>query len=293
MKKVLSSVAVLAALAAGFVLPHRLPRRLRRPPLRSCPGRQDCVTAHLDDALDDLKATDAQRAQIQALKDKLLKDGQALHQGQADAKKALLAQWDSATPDRAAVHALVDARIDAIRAFAHEAADAGLDLHGILTPEQRAQIAKKVQPAHGRARLERAGYDAVRDHRPHAHRAPRRGRRPARRADRRVPRRPRRGGDARRRRAAGLDEALPPPLRRGAPRPHAPGQGRPRGLPGAARPLRRAHRRAHRARRGGRPGDGARARRRRLPRRSPSRRASSWPASGRWSAAPAARPARG
>lgn len=143
MKKVTSSVAALAALAAGFVLltgfhggctgHHPDPARIDK-----------MVTAHLDDALDDLKATDAQRAQVLALKDKLLKDVAALRQGQADAKRALVAQWDSATPDRAAVHALVDARIDAIRAFAHEAADAGLDLHGILTPEQRAQISKKV-----------------------------------------------------------------------------------------------------------------------------------------------------
>ncbi len=143
MKKVLSSVAVLAALAAGFVLLTGF--RGGCGGHHSDPARVDkMVTAHLDDALDDLKATDAQRAQILALKDKLLKDVAALHQGQADAKKALLAQWDSATPDRAAVHALVDARIDALRAFAHEAADAGLDLHGTLTPDQRARISKKV-----------------------------------------------------------------------------------------------------------------------------------------------------
>lgn len=144
MKKVLSSTAVLAALAAGFVLLTGF--------RGGCGGHHHAdaaqvdkmITAHLDDALDDLKATDAQRTQVLALKDKLVKDAAALHQGQADAKKALVAQWDSATPDRTAVHALVDARIDAIRAFAHEAADAGLDLHGILTPEQRAQISKKV-----------------------------------------------------------------------------------------------------------------------------------------------------
>jgi periplasmic protein CpxP/Spy len=144
MKKVLSSTAVLAALAAGFVLLTGF--------RGGCGGHHHAdaaqvdkmITAHLDDALEDLKATDAQRTQVLALKDKLLNDAAALHQGQADAKKALVAQWDSATPDRAAVHALVDARIDAIRAFAHEAADAGLDLHGILTPEQRAQISKKV-----------------------------------------------------------------------------------------------------------------------------------------------------
>jgi len=144
MKKVLSSIAVLAVLAAGFVLLTGFRGGCHGHHHADAASVDKMITAHLDDTLDDLKATDAQRAQVLALKDKLVKDGVALHQGQADAKKALVAQWDSATPDRAAVHALVDARIDAIRAFAHQAADAGLDLHGILTPDQRAQISKKI-----------------------------------------------------------------------------------------------------------------------------------------------------
>ena len=102
------------------------------------------VTSHLEDALEDLDATPAQKAQVMALKDRLLQRGAALRQGNQDTRRQLLAQWDSASPDRAAVHALVDARIDAMRAFAHEAADAAVDLHGILTPEQRAKISKKV-----------------------------------------------------------------------------------------------------------------------------------------------------
>lgn len=102
------------------------------------------VTSHLEDALDDLDATPAQRAQVMALKDRLLQKGAALRQGGQETKKELVAQWDSAAPDRARVHALIDARIDAMRAFAHEAADGAVDLHGILTPEQRARISKKV-----------------------------------------------------------------------------------------------------------------------------------------------------
>jgi Spy/CpxP family protein refolding chaperone len=102
------------------------------------------VAAHLEDALDDLKATGPQRAEVVALKDRLLKDGQALAAGQREAKRELLAQWDAEKPDAGKVHALVDARVDALRAFAHEAADAALQLHGILTPEQRAQVSRKI-----------------------------------------------------------------------------------------------------------------------------------------------------
>ena len=102
------------------------------------------VTSHLEDALENLDATPAQKTQVMALKDKLLQKGLALRQGNQDVRRQLVAQWDSDTPDRAKVHALVDARIDAMRAFAHEAADAAVDLHGILTPEQRAKISKKI-----------------------------------------------------------------------------------------------------------------------------------------------------
>ncbi len=133
--------AALVAAAALLAIPAGCGRHHGRPD----PARVDrFVTAHLDDMLDDLDATAPQRARVHELKDKLLKDGAALHQGQRDARKELVAQWDSATPDAARVHALVDARIDALRAFAHEAADAGLELHGLLTPEQRTKVSKKI-----------------------------------------------------------------------------------------------------------------------------------------------------
>ena len=102
------------------------------------------VTNHVKDALEDLKATPDQTAKVLALKDSLLKDGLAMRSAQKDARTALLGYWDEETPDPAKVHALIDARIDALRTFAHEAANAGLQLHGILTPAQRAQVSKKL-----------------------------------------------------------------------------------------------------------------------------------------------------
>jgi Spy/CpxP family protein refolding chaperone len=138
MKKNVPLVA-LAAAAALLVVPAGCHRH------RADPARVDrFVTAHLDDALDDLDATAPQRTRVHELKDKLLNDGTALRQGQRDARRELVAQWDSERPDPTRVHALVDARIEALRAFAHEAADAGLELHGMLTPEQRAKVSKKI-----------------------------------------------------------------------------------------------------------------------------------------------------
>ncbi|OJH35467.1 Spy/CpxP family protein refolding chaperone [Cystobacter ferrugineus] len=98
------------------------------------------ITWRLDDKLEDLKATDEQKRTIQGLKDSLFDEGQRVVEEQRDARKELVEQWDSAQPDARAVHALVDARVDAWRAFAHKVADAALEAHRVLTPEQRQQV---------------------------------------------------------------------------------------------------------------------------------------------------------
>ncbi len=106
------------------------------------------VTDRVDDALDDLDATPAQRTQIHAIKDRLLAKAAAMHQGREADGAELLAEWQSQSPDRAKLHALVDQRIDELRALAHEAVDDGIEVHGILTPEQRAKVTKKLERMH-------------------------------------------------------------------------------------------------------------------------------------------------
>jgi protein CpxP len=106
------------------------------------------VTARVDDALEDLDATPEQRTKINALKDQLLAAGQEAHAGSQEAHEAVLAEWKSDKPDAQKLHALVDARIDAMRAFAHQAVDAGVEAHGVLTPEQRAKVTKKIERWH-------------------------------------------------------------------------------------------------------------------------------------------------
>jgi Spy/CpxP family protein refolding chaperone len=103
------------------------------------------VTDHVDDALDDLEATPEQRARVHAVKDRLLARGQALREARAGAHAEVLAQWRSETPDAARLHAMVDERLEGMRALAHEAVDAGLEVHGTLTPEQRAEVTRKIE----------------------------------------------------------------------------------------------------------------------------------------------------
>jgi Spy/CpxP family protein refolding chaperone len=106
------------------------------------------VHDRVDDALDDLNATPPQRTQIHAIEERLMAKAAALHQDQGAVQAEVLAQWKSPNPDRARLHALVDQRFEAMKAFAHEAVDAGVEAHDALTPDQRAKVTKKLERMH-------------------------------------------------------------------------------------------------------------------------------------------------
>jgi len=141
MKKILwSALAVATLLGGGLVL------TAFSGPRAGDPARLDrFVTHRLDDLLDDVRATDAQRQQIRALKDRVLADGRAVRAGQAEARRELMAEWRSDAPDQAKVKAIVDARADAMKKMAEEVAEAMGEVHGILTPGQRALITRKLE----------------------------------------------------------------------------------------------------------------------------------------------------
>ncbi|HUK66803.1 MAG TPA: Spy/CpxP family protein refolding chaperone [Anaeromyxobacteraceae bacterium] len=140
MKKILGSVLAIIVLAgAGLAL------AAFRGHGDGDPARFERFFTHrLDDMLDDVRATDAQRQKVHALRDRLVADGRALHEGQLEARRDLVAQWKSDAPDQAKVLAIVDARADALKRMADEVAHALLDLHEILTPAQRALITRKL-----------------------------------------------------------------------------------------------------------------------------------------------------
>lgn len=108
------------------------------------------VNARVDDALDDLDATPDQRTKIHAIADRMLAAAQGAHASHAADRATVLAEWKADAPDRAKLHALVDARVDELRTLAHQAVDAGVDAHDVLTPAQREKVAKKAERWHGR-----------------------------------------------------------------------------------------------------------------------------------------------
>jgi protein CpxP len=141
MKKIMWTTLTLAVFAVGA-----LTLTAFRAPGHGGHARMERFLSHrLDDLLDDVRATDAQRQQILAIRDRVVADAKALRAGHGDVHRDLLAQWQLDTPDAARVHAIVDARADSMKQLADEVTDAVLQVHAILTPEQRAQIAKKAQ----------------------------------------------------------------------------------------------------------------------------------------------------
>jgi Spy/CpxP family protein refolding chaperone len=117
------------------------------------PGRDPAkvaafVNGRVDDLLDDVDATPDQRTKIHAIADRMLAEAQALHGDHAQTHETFLAQWKAETPDKAQLHALVDARIEAFRKVAHDAVDAGVEAHDVLSPAQREKLAKKAERWH-------------------------------------------------------------------------------------------------------------------------------------------------
>lgn len=106
------------------------------------------VNDRVDDLLDDVDATPEQRTRIHAIKERMLAAGKQAHEGREEVHATVLEAWKAETPDPAKLHALVDARAEAFRKLAHEAVDAGVEAHGVLTPAQREKLAKKAERWH-------------------------------------------------------------------------------------------------------------------------------------------------
>ncbi|OGQ80230.1 MAG: hypothetical protein A2289_10515 [Deltaproteobacteria bacterium RIFOXYA12_FULL_58_15] len=103
------------------------------------------VTWVVDDALDDINATDVQREAVHQSKDRIFAEMKKVRADNKADHQAMLAEWNKESPDAAMVHALIDARIEAMRIVAHQAANEVLAVHGVLTPEQRAQLSEKMR----------------------------------------------------------------------------------------------------------------------------------------------------
>jgi len=107
------------------------------------------ATKRVDRMLDKLDATDAQRVTIQGIKDDFLAKALPMKAQAQDFHAGVFELLQQDTPDAATLHSRIDLQLDALRTLAHDAADAALEVHDTLTPDQRAQLAELVERRHG------------------------------------------------------------------------------------------------------------------------------------------------
>ncbi|WP_224248096.1 Spy/CpxP family protein refolding chaperone [Hyalangium gracile] len=124
------AVVLLSGFRGGGWGFHRDPERIKQ-----------MITWRLNDKLEDIDATEGQKQAVQGVKDRLFEDGKRLAEEHQATRLEVLTQLESDAPDAQKLHGLVDARIDAARAFAHKVVDAALEVHRVFTPEQRKQLA--------------------------------------------------------------------------------------------------------------------------------------------------------
>src|SRR5262245_22671681 len=94
----------------------------------------------LNEKLDEINATDAQRKKVGEIKERLMKDGHALHEDKAAFHAELLKLLDQDDVDPIALKTMVRQRTEAFTRFVDEATDAVVELHSVFTPEQRKQL---------------------------------------------------------------------------------------------------------------------------------------------------------
>lgn len=108
------------------------------------------VEFRVNDVLDDLNATDAQKKNILEIVRGVTKDAGGVMKEGRDTHDEMLELFTQPAVDAKLVHARIDERAKAMQAMAHRVADAALKVHTQLTPEQRAELAEIISEHHPR-----------------------------------------------------------------------------------------------------------------------------------------------
>lgn len=98
-----------------------------------------------DDFLDEIEATERQRTQVTAIKDRLMDKGLALYGEHSQVRQQILEELRKERPDQNRIHGLVDQMVESKKGFAHEVANGVIELHGVLNPTQRAAVLEELE----------------------------------------------------------------------------------------------------------------------------------------------------
>lgn len=126
-----SAVALLSGFvgSCGHRRGHMKPERVQRH-----------MTERVNDFIDDVDANDSQAKQIRGLAQGLTDRVPTLMKGHKSMKDSLQKAWASPAPEAQPLHEQLDRQIEGVSSAMHAIIDAGVELHKILTPEQREEV---------------------------------------------------------------------------------------------------------------------------------------------------------
>lgn len=141
MKKGFKAVAVVVAVASLGVL-------------AACKhGHQgfgpEKLKEHVESELKKIGATDEQQTKIGTISDRIIADCGEIHKNSKELSQKFVDCLLLDNPNREWLHRTVDEKAKEFTAFAHRTIDSLIEISGTLTPEQRAEVKKRFEAAHG------------------------------------------------------------------------------------------------------------------------------------------------
>jgi Spy/CpxP family protein refolding chaperone len=106
---------------------------------------EEHVSKRVEHVLDDIDATDQQRAKVNQVTERVFSQFRSAHQGSKKTRSVALAEWRAGQPNAKALHDLVEQRSDEYEKTMHALVDAMIEVHGTLSPKQREEIAVMVE----------------------------------------------------------------------------------------------------------------------------------------------------
>ncbi len=98
------------------------------------------VNKGLERVMGKLDATQTQQTKVKAMARELITEGHKVRVSHKKTAAQLKAQWASPRPDRKKAHQLVDVQLKVMRTLIHKVVDKVVDLHAVLTPQQRKEL---------------------------------------------------------------------------------------------------------------------------------------------------------
>ena len=130
---VVGAVVAATAVACGHHARHPSPKIMQR-----------LVLGHVDDMMDEVDASDDQRATFESAAQTILTDALAMHEAHKADKAEMLKVLSAPTVDRDAVKSHIEAKLDTVEAFALRSVDTLIDAFETLDDPQKQILLEKL-----------------------------------------------------------------------------------------------------------------------------------------------------